>query len=174
MLEEIAASKAVKEGENTEKTFSSWHTVRKNFDAERLLRSKYLKTKAYLRDLPQSKRVILQAEIDFYLITVLLDIYRSLCNKNREEENSSKEELFGVAGLIWDHIRRLSVSNEGLTNTIADYTRQIVSLLELPAVDFTPQTVNRKLSFEPNLRLTDTKQFSVSLNPQNFQLLHGG
>ena len=174
MLEEIAANKAAKEGENAEKTFLSWQTVRKSFDSERLLRSKYLKTKAYLRDLPQSKRIILQAEIEFYLIVVLLDIYRSLCKKNKDDENSSKEELFGIAGLIWDHIRRLCGMNEGLTKTIANYTKQIVTLLELPAVDISSPIVDRKLSFEPYSPLAETKEFSISLDPQDFQLLHGG
>ncbi len=174
MLEEIAASKAVKEGGNAEKTFSSWQTVRKSFDSERLLRSKYLKTKAYLRDLPQSKRIIVQAEIEFYLIVILLDIYRGLCKRNRDEVNASKEELFGVAGLIWDHIRRLSISTKGLTQTIADYIKQIVTLLGLPAVDIPPPVEDGKLSFEPNLRLSNTKELSVSLNPQDFQLLHCG
>lgn len=174
MLEGIAASKTVKEGENAEKTFSSWQTVRKSFDSERLLRSKYLKTKAYLRDLPQPKRVILQAEIEFYLVVVLLDIYRSLCKKNRDDQHASKEELFGIAGLVWDHIRRLSISTKGLTKTIADYIKQIVTLLGLPAVDIAPPTVDRKLSFNPNLRPSDTEELSVSLSPQDFQLLHCG
>ena len=174
MLEEIAASKAAKEGENVEKTFSSWQTVRKNFDSERLLRSKYLKTKAYLRDLPQTKRTILQAEIEFYLILVLLDAYRGLCKKKKNEEPLSKEELFGIASLIWDHVRRLSISTKGLTKTIADHIKQIVAILELPVVDIPIPNVDRKLSFEPNLRLSDTNELSVSMNPQVFQLLHCG
>ena len=174
MLEEIAASKAVKESDNIEKMFSSWQTVRKNFDSERLLRSKYLKTKAYLQDLPQSKRIVLQTEIEFYLILVLLDIYRDLCKRNKDEEKATKEELFGIAALIWDHTRRLSISTEGLTKTISDYVKQIVTLLELPPVDIPPTTVHRKLSFDPYLRLSETKEFSVSLNPQDFQLLHCG
>ncbi len=174
MLEQIAASKAVKESDNVGKTFSSWQTVRKNFDSERLLRSKYLKTKAYLRDLPQSKRIILQAEIEFYLILVLLDIYRGLCARNNEEAKSGKEELFGTAALIWDHIRRISISTTGLTKTIIDYIKQIVTLLELPVFDISQPVADRKLSFDPKFRFSDTKEFSVSQNPQDFQLLHCG
>ena len=174
MLEEIATSKAVKEGENVEKTFSSWQVVRKSFDSERVLTSKYLKTKAYLRDLPHTKRIILQAEIEFYLILVLLDIYRGLCKKKKDEENSSKEELFGIAALIWDHVHRLLFSMKGLTKTIAHHVKQIVALLELPTVDIQSPNTDRKLSFAPNLRLPDAKEFSVSMNPRDFQLLHCG
>ena len=174
MLEQIATSKAVKESDNVEKIFSSWQTVRKNFDSERLLRSKYLKTKAYLRDLPQSKRIILQAEIELYLVLVLLDIYRGLCSRNKGEEKSGKEELFGTAALIWDHVRRILISSTGLTKTITDYVEQIVTLLQLPVADISQPVADRKLSFDPKFRFSDTKEFSVSQNPQDFQLLYSG
>lgn len=177
MMDDIAANKTAKTNEQLEKLFSSWQTVRKTLDSEPQLSSKYLKTKTYLRDLrwndlPQPKRVILQAEIEFYILTILVDIYQSLCSKD-EPRGSKKVELYSVAALIWDSIRKLSVS-DGLTKPLIDHITQISRVLDLPTTSFPQPTSERKLTFQWKLYIPSSKDLSIGLKPVDFQCLHCG
>lgn len=183
MLEDIAANKATKDSENAEKHFSSWHTVRKGIDLESTLSAKYMKAKTYLLDLPDAKRAILEAEVQFYLLTVLVDIYRTLSRQRLsiadkelpkvEVSASNDAEYYGVAALIWDTIRMLSTIS-GLTKTITEQSKQILKSLGLPRIDFPQPEIDRALAFRPNLSLSNAKDLSVNLDPIDFQCLHCG
>lgn len=183
ILEDIAARKATKDSENAEKQFSSWNIVRKNIDLESSLSAKYVKAKGYLRDLTDAKRAILEAEIQFYLLTVLLDIYRALYRQRlskadqeptKPEKATPKDvEYYGVAALIWDSVRKLAITN-GLTKTIANQSKQVLECLGLPHIDFPKPDIDRKLAFQPNLPLSSIKEMPVNLNPIDFQCLYCG
>lgn len=183
ILEDIAARKAIKDSENAEKHFSSWNTVRKAIDHESSLSAKYVKAKAYLRDLTHAKRAIVEAEIQFYLLTVLLDIYRTLSrhrlNGADKESNKAEKlypkdvEYYGVAALIWDTIRKLSTIN-GLTKTIAEQSRKVLRSLGLPRIEFPEPEVDRALAFQPNLSLSSDKNLVIHLDPIDFQCLYCG
>ena len=174
MLEEIAANKAVKDSENDERVFSSWGTVRKNLESERQLQSKYFKIKAYLRDLPESKRVVVQAEVEYHLLCVLYEIYRLLRKVSISRSNaSSQEELLGIAALMWNTSRAL-MNVYGLTKTIAERTALIIKALSLPDPGISPPLVDRKLTFDPEITLTDNNEVEVGLDPLQFQLEYCG
>lgn len=183
MLEDIAANKATKDSGNAEKLFASWQTVRKGIDLESSLSAKYTKAKAYLRDLTDAKRVTLGAEVHFYLLTVLVDIYRTL-NRLRlgvtgkeptkvEKIPPKDAEYYGVAALIWDTIRRLSSIN-GLTKTITEQSKQVLKLLGLPRIDFPKPEADRALAFGLNLSSSTAKELSIDLDPIDFQCLYCG
>ena len=171
LREDIAAHKAIKESENEEKLFGAWRTVRTNLESERSLQSKYHKISAYLRDLPDSKRKILEAEVQFHLSVILLDIYRTL--RKSTDAFSSKEELFGVISLLWNTARQVA-KLDSLTMTIAENLRKIVKSLELPDPGIPIVTKNRKLACDPGLLILKDNKFAIDLDNQSFQLLHCG
>lgn len=174
MLQGIAANKAIKDSGNDEKTFSAWKTVRKNLESERQLQSKYLKIKAYLRDLPDAKRAVVQAEVEYHLLCVLYEMYRILRKEVDSNTGSScSEELSGVAALIWDTSRRLATV-DGLTKTIADRLTQILKALNLPDPGVPEASTDRSLAYDPDPLMPKGDELSVRLDAKLFQLLHCG
>ena len=171
LLEDIAVNKAIKDSENEEKLFGAWRTVRTNLESERSLQSKYYKISAYLRDLPDSKRKILEAEVQFHLSVILLDIYRTLWKST--DAFSSKEELFGVISLLWNTARQVA-KLDSLTVTIADNLKEIVKSLKLPDPRIPIVTKDRKLACDPGLLVPKDDKIAIDLDNQSFQLLHCG
>ncbi|KAL9635425.1 MAG: hypothetical protein Q9204_002631 [Flavoplaca sp. TL-2023a] len=164
----IAANVAAKGGGVTDKAMAAWKTVRANFDAERSLQSRYRKTKAYLRDCPSEKRDIVQAEVEYYIICTLLKMYRILCKSN---DNTNQHQINGVTALTFSTIRGLSVA-KGLTKMIVNQVKSILQALNLPSVEFPAVEIDGKLSFEPDLRLSEIPP--VATTHHEFQLLHCG
>ena len=174
MLEDIAANKAVKDGENDERLFSAWKTYRKNLESGRSVQSKYLKIKAYLRDLPDAKRAVLQAEVEYNLLCILYGIYRNMRKSTDSQAGvMASEELSGVAALIWDTSRRLTTAH-GLTKTIADRLANIVKALKLPDPEISTPSIDRKLAYDPEILLPKGDELVVGLDATRFQLLHCG
>ena len=170
-LEDIAANKAIKDSENEEKLFGAWRTVRTNLESERSLQSKYYKISAYLRDLPDSKRRILEAEVQFHLSVILFDIYRTL--RKSTDAFSSKEELFGVISLLWNTARQVA-KLDSLTMTIAENLKKIVKSLKIPDPGIPIVTKDRKLACDPGLLILKDSKIAIDLDNQSFQLLHCG
>ena len=171
MYEDIAANKAVRDSESEDKLFAAWRTVRNNLESERSLQSKYHKIRIYLRDLPDQKRRILEAEVHFHLSVILFDIYRTL--RKSTDAFSSKEELFGVISLLWDTTRKI-VMLDTLTITIANSLREIIETLKLPDPGIPNVTIDRKLACDPGLLILGDNEFAIDLDDQDFQLLHCG
>lgn len=171
MLQDIAASKAVKDSENEDKLFAAWRTVRTNLESERSLQSKYHKIRTYLRDLPDQKRRILEAEVQFHLSVILFDIYRTL--RKSTDAFSSKEELFGVISLLWDTARKTAML-DSLTIIIADSLKEIIKALHLPDPGIPNVTTDRKLACNPGLLILKDNEIAIDLDDRDFQLLHCG
>lgn len=171
MLGKIAAEKASKDNENVVKFFSGWQTVRKGYESEPQARLRYSKAKKYLQDLPEFKRVVLQAEVEFFILLSLIEIYRDLQCREIDKESSRAEEFFGIAALIWDSIRKLLLA-DGLTKKITNHLAQISKAMGLPAINFQDPLNDRELSFTPSLQLSKLK--GISLSSSDFQFLHCG
>ncbi len=171
MLEKIAANKAVKDSESEDKLFAAWRTVRNNLESERSLQSKYHKIRTYLRDLPDQKRKILEAEVQFHLFAILFDIYRTL--RKSTGDFSSKEELFGVTSLLWDTARKTAML-DSLTATIAGSLKAVIAALQLPDPGIPTVTMDRKLACDPGLAIPRENEIVVDLDGRDFQLLHCG
>ena len=170
-LEESAAIRAVKDSESEDKIFSAWRTVRTNLESERSLQSKYHKIRTYLRDLPDHKRKILEAEVRFHLLTILFDIYRTL--RKSTDTFSSKEELFGVISLLWDTARKTAML-DSLTTTIAGSLKEIIAVLQLPDLGIPTVTIDRKLAYDPGLLIPKDNGIGIDMDDRDFQLLHCG
>ena len=171
MLEDIAANKAVKDSESEDKLFASWRTVRNNLESERSLQSKYYKIRTYLRDLPDQKRKVLEAEVQFHLLVILFDIYRTL--RKSKDAFSSKEELFGVISLLWDTARKIAML-DNLTTIIAGSLKEIITALRLPDPGIPTGSVDRRLACDPGLLIPNDNQIAIDLDDRDFQLLHCG
>lgn len=174
MLDDIAANKAIKGSETDAKLFSAWRTVRKNLDSERSLQAKYLKMNAYLRDLPDAKRNVLHAEVQLHLLCILVEMYKELLRRTESKTlTTSKEELLGVASLIWDTTRRLA-SLDGLSKSIVQQVQDIVKAMALPDPGIRASTNDRKLAYDPELVLPRGDDIALKLNGKEFQLIHCG
>lgn len=174
MLEEIASNKAMKDSESEDKVFAAWRTLRRNLESERHLHAKYDKIKAYLRDLPDSKRKVLESEVQYHLLVILYNIYRGL-RKGKESDVGSPtpEELFGVAALLWDTVRRLATV-DGLTTPISNGIKQVIKALNMPDPGVPTPTTQRELTCDPQLVLPKGDELFIGLRDQEFQLLHCG
>ena len=171
MLEDIAANKAVKDSESEDKLFASWRTVRNNLESERSLQSKYYKIRTYLRDLPDQKRKVLEAEVQFHLLVILFDIYRTL--RKSKDAFSSKEEQFGVISLLWDTARKITML-DNLTTTISGSLKEIITALRLPDPGIPTRSLDRRLACDPGLLIPKDNQIAIDIDGQDFQLLHCG
>ena len=171
MLEDIAANKAVKDGESEDKVFATWRTMRTNLESERSLQSKYYKISNYLRGLPGHKRRIVEAEVHFHLLAILLDIYRAL--RKSTGVPSPKEELFGVISLLWDTTRKIAIL-DSLTITIAGRVKKIITALQLPNPGIRTVTFDRRLAYDPGLLIPNDNEFAIDMDDRDFQLLHCG
>lgn len=173
MLSNIAASKAAKEEDASEKTLMAWETARKIFDSETLPVSRYLKARGYLNGISDAKRKVVEAEVEFYKICVLLSIYRDMSKAKDGKERAHDEHLFGVASLLWDSLRKLPLSG-GLTKAIVDSGKDIVMSLGLPPVVFPAVESTRPPSFKPTIPLSNLPKLPLSSSPKDFQLLYCG
>ena len=173
MLSSIAANKAAKEEELTEKTFKAWETARKSFDGETVPGSKFLKAKNYLNSLASDKRNVVGAEVEFYMICILLGIYKDLSKSSDKNSHQQDEHLFGVASMLWDSIRRLS-SSGGLTKMIIDSAQQISLSIGLQPVEFPAVDLGRQLSFNSTTAMSNLPKLTMASSPKDFQLLYCG
>lgn len=172
MLDDIAAMKVIKDADNENKTFSSWRKVRETLEAERSLEAKYLKMSAYLRDLTDQKRAILEAEVNYHLLCVLVEIYR-VQRKGGKAIITAGEDCYATAALVWDTCRRLSAM-EGLTKTIAQRVADIINVFSLPDLEMPTIQVDRKLAYDPALSLPGGNELAIQVGDKEFQLLHCG
>ena len=175
MLSNIAANKAAKEEDVTEKTFKAWETARKIFDSETLPGSRFLKANNYLNasNLPDTKRKVVEGEVEFYKICVLVGIYKDLSKAQDSKKQQHSEHLFGVASLLFDSIRRLS-SSDGLTKMIVDSAKDIASSMGLPPVAFPTVESTRPLSFSSTISMANLPKLPLASSPKDFQLLYCG
>ncbi len=171
MLEDIAANKAVKDSDSEDRVFAAWRTVRNNLESERSLQSKYHKIRNYLRDLPDQKRRTLEAEVQFHLLAILFDIYRTL--RKSTDTFSSKEELLGVLSLLWDTARKTAML-DSLTTTIAGSLKEIITALHLPDPGIPTVTIDRRLACDPGLLMPKDNELAIDIDDRDFQLLHCG
>ena len=173
ILSNIAANKAAKGEDLTEKTFKAWETARKSLDSETLPISRFLKAKNYLNSLGNDKRNVIGAEVEVYMICVLLVIFKGLSQASVKNSPQQEEHLFGVASMLWDSIRRLS-SSGGLTKAIIDSAKHISSSVGLPPVEFPAVDPGRQLSFNSATFTSNLPKLPLASSPKDFQLLYCG
>ena len=174
MFDDLAAKKAIRDAEIENKAFSSWRKVREILEAERSLEAKYVKMSAYLRDLTDQKRDVLEAEVNYHLLCVLVDIYRALRKGAHSKASiAAVEDCYATAAMMWDTCRRLSAM-EGLTKTIAQRVADIINVFSLPDLEMPTTQIDRKLAYDPALSLPGGNELAIEVGDKEFQLLHCG
>lgn len=170
MMNDIAANKAAKDSDSVEKIFSSWRIVRMDLAAEKSLQSQYAKMTAYLNNLSEQKRAVLKAEVQWNILNILISMYTILL---KEKGSHNTSEKYGVAAMLFDTVRKL-LTTEGLTKTIATQIQIVIKALRLPSVDVVMPAADRKLAYDPGMRLAGKGELDLGLEPYEFQLAHAG
>ena len=171
--DDIAATRAAKEEDSIEKVFKAWETARRFFDSDNFPRSRYAKAKAYLNGLAENKQKHIKAEVEFYKLCALFEIFQKSASTEQAKKLSPGDDTLGVSAMLWDSIRKLASINN-LTKTIVDTAQQIVTTIGLPAVDFPAPESARQLSFTPSVRISSAPKLPLASEPKDFQLLHCG
>ena len=167
----IAETLAQKGDKDKSKNFESWVRVRKDFlDPVTNMEMRYVRTRAYLKDLPSNKADIVGAEVELYGLRMLFGIWIQSC-KNAKGKQAPNH---GVAALIWDTARRISSLKKGLTKPIADNVNQTLAILGMPPMDFEKNLPVEKLSFDYAIPASDSSALSVGMPARDFQMMHAG
>ncbi|KAF2770464.1 P-loop containing nucleoside triphosphate hydrolase protein [Teratosphaeria nubilosa] len=169
MMNQIAAAKAKKEESAGDKVVASWHTVCKNIEADKDVRSRFKKAKDYLAATKSDVRAVVEAEVRLYLLTCALQYWAQVCKQGE------KAQRIEVTALIWNLCSEVMIS-KGLTKTVADNVELAVKTLGLPIVPKAQDaTLNeRKLGFTFALADTKTDALSVGTPSTEFQLKYAG
>ena len=170
MLNDIAVNKAVKDSESVDKVFSAWRIVRTDLAAEKSLQSQYVKMTAFLNNLPDAKRAILKPEVQWNLFNVLLTMYTIL---SKEKGSHRMPEKDSIAALLFDTARKLATT-DGLTKTISTQLQSVVNALRFPRIDIPMPSIDRKLAYDPGMRLIGKGELDIGLECHEFQLEYSG
>ena len=169
IMDDIAATKNRRDGVATEKLVQSWRTSCKLFESEAVPSVRYQKAKQYLSSLnTETKRIILAAEVELFMLNVLLSMWISLCRDNK------KQEGLDIVALIWNTVVRISKMDAGITKAIALNVELTIKNLSFPQLVIAKPENDRRLAFEMILTASTNLDLSVPLSPQQFQLLHCG
>ena len=173
LLESIESRKVAKEEDIMDKTLKAWDNKRQSLDSDKLPRSRYLKAKAYLNNLDESKQKYVKAEVYLYMAYALLEVYANPISERQPQNPAVSDDSSAVAATLFDSIRDLA-SVQGLTKAIVDQARQIVAAVGLPVVEFPMPRLARPLSFTPKVRLADVPQIRLASKSKIFQLSYCG
>ncbi|GIZ45282.1 hypothetical protein CKM354_000845500 [Cercospora kikuchii] len=167
MLNNIAAAKAKKDENASDKIHAAWQVSCKGFEADKDPRGRYRKAKEYLTNIQPAWREVFGAEGELYLVSNLLHFWTDACRRGEKKSRAQ------VAALIWDHCRRIA-QHGVLSKTIAknlELTRTSLNLPPLPA--YTEGSVDRKLAFTFALS-GKSDGLAVELPSREFQLIECG
>ena len=167
IMNSIAAVTAKKQDAGIDKVLHAWHVACGNLEAEKDLRSRYLRTKDYYTSLKKDRQDVVGPEVELYMLRTLLSYWIQVCRDKQTEHRT------GVAALIWDTARSLARSRS-LTKTVASKVRLTFDALELPFVPGEDPAVERVVPFEFALAASANSTLSIALSSKDFQLLHCG
>ena len=171
VMENVAAKKAQMADDNTRKALEAWQVRRRDFDAESNLPSRYRKSVAYLKTL-NAAPALLRIEVLLYQIQVLLEISKAFAKETsvRHSQSSSQAPKEAIYALLWTAARNLA--NIPLNQSIIDKLSKCLNSLKLPKLQFAVTKDTQKLTFEPNLSVSE--DFAVSLGGKKFQMVECG
>ncbi|KAI9654762.1 MAG: hypothetical protein M1821_005756 [Bathelium mastoideum] len=168
MYKTIAAKQAKQEDENAEKTMDAWRKKCRAINDEKDPSTRYVLAEDYLKGLNASKRKVLWAEIEIFMINALLTLWIECCRNNKKDAGS------GVAALIFDRIRYLAQHSEAINKIITSKVNETVKALGLPIRRLQGTVNGRELPFEFVLPLGKSDDLSIPLPSPEFQLTHCG
>lgn len=166
MLDRISVDNNKKVEATTQKKFNAWQEVLKNLDTGNLV-GKYTKAQTYLTNLPSDTKIVVGAEVEFYLANCLVQHWIGLCQAGKGVQQ------LHVAAMIWNHTRQV-LSYFSLPKSILKATKDILTVMELPKLRQPPEAPgDRVIPFTLALPKLGV-DLSIGMPPMDFQLLHCG
>ena len=171
VMENVAAKKAQMADDNTRKALEAWQVRRRDFDAESNLPSRYRKSVSYLKTLSAAP-ALLRIEVLLYQMQVLLEISKAFSKEAavKHGQSSSQAPKEAIYALLWTAARNLA--NIPLNQSIIEKLSKCLHSLKLPKLQFAVTKDTQKLTFEPNLSVSE--DFAVSLDGKKFQMVECG
>ena len=164
MFQKLAANKARQEDENAKNIMAAWQVKCQSINGSKEPQVRYISAGEYLDSLNQSKRDVLQSEIELYMVNELLMLWISHCRQNKKSHGS------GIAALILNRLRHLAggaLSISGITATKANET---IRAMKLPIAPLQGALTNHALPFEFVLPLAKAEDLSIPHSSKEFQL----
>ncbi|OAX83413.1 hypothetical protein ACJ72_02233 [Emergomyces africanus] len=164
-----AAATEKKKKEVIDKQLLAWAKVKATFDKESDLAIRFTNVKKYLAERPSDSRVILEAEISTYLLSILVQLWITRCT------TGDRDRSLHIAAFIWDMVCRIAKIKEGVTPEIAAYVTETVKALRLPEVELDVQPSRRSSPDALQFSLLESAKkgtMGIGLSPTEFQLTH--
>ncbi|TVY82683.1 putative helicase [Lachnellula suecica] len=138
----IADNMERKGGNEADKAFNAWATVRKDLDAHSNDQDRYLRTVEYLKGLDSTKTTHLEGEIHTYAL-------QSLFNWWVTSAKTDKKSAYHIVALIWTTVRSICSLTSPYSKEIAQHATKVCTLLGITdaLTPFDAATTDRKLSF---------------------------
>lgn len=166
----IKAENAERKGGNeADKAFNAWATVRKDLDVVSNDQDRYLRTVEYLKGLDSVKTTHLQGEINLYALQALLSWWADSVKSDK------KSESYHIVALIWTIVRTLGSITSPFSKEIDQHATKICSILGITnAVTALESAIlDRKLSFVFKYP-ANTASLRIDMTQYDFQLNHCG
>lgn len=164
----VAENLAATAKKNDKKFLESWKMQIKEFDQVTPLEKKYLRTNAFLNGLAGEKRAFLQAEVEMYLLNILLQIWTAACREGKQAASPQ------IPAMMFDYLNRFA-REEGITKTMHAKLELTAQSLGLPYTGKDQGiTSDRPLSFSFVLVKAADRTLKVLDTSCRFQLSHCG
>jgi superfamily II RNA helicase len=165
----IADNKERKGGNEAEKAFTAWSTVRKDLDAVPNDQDRYLRTIEYLKGLDSIKTTHLEGEINAYALQSLLSWWAEAA------KGATKSSNYHIVALIWTTVRTLCNIKSPYSKEIAVHATKVCTLLGITDAmsSFGAATTDRKLSFAFKYP-ANVQSLRIDMTQHEFQLNHCG
>ncbi|KAF2437131.1 P-loop containing nucleoside triphosphate hydrolase protein [Tothia fuscella] len=185
-LEAAAAVKASKVDAQELRIFQAWEGIIRDLNKITNVETRYAKAKKYLQSLSTRDVAAIGAEVELFMMSLLLELWSSgNAQKDERSEGQSSEltnKTYECAALMWDHATHLLRNPIGLTKTVIANINEILGLLDLPALPYPKTLQDRKLPFtirvleasKRSSKKTTSKDLSLHQDPRDFQLSHCG
>ena len=164
LLDQIAASNKAKDQANVDKFHSAWRTFRQDLEGEQDLSAMFEKMSDFYRSLPEAKREIIGAEVQFHMICVLVTLYL---------HSKQITQIMGLKALLWDHLRGLS-THKGITKSIGTRVIEILDFLGFAEIQIDLPDYDRPLEVDTHLHLPRQAIIEPQVKGLEFQCLHCG
>jgi ATP-dependent RNA helicase DDX60 len=164
----IADNKERKGGNEADKAFTAWGTVRKDLDVLSNDQDRYLRTIEYLKGLDSTKTTHLEAEVNTYA-------FQSLLSWWADSAKSDKSSSYHIVALIWTTVRTLCNITSPFSKEISQHATKVCILLDITnaITSFDASTLDRKLSFSFKYP-ANTQSLRIDMTQYEFQLNHCG
>lgn len=165
--EQFAAGQETEQGGNVDKHLNVWKRKVTDFEREHDYSARYIRAKQYLADLPPDKRKTFGIEVQAYMLSTLVLVWKERCRA------ALREASMPIMALIWSTIQQIAKAKDGITHQIADCIQATIKTFKLPRLEV-PRHEKRKMSFNFAVLDISTVKLDISLPSMEFQLLHGG